>query len=134
MSGIHTSDGFVTTLRANQSITAFVAVAINASSTTEFLCEIADTSTSHYIGIAQDDRSTDGAVAVSILGLARARCGASISAGSIITWATGTGQIVAGAFDTTTSYLPHPIGRALQAGSTDSVIKVFLSPMFQATT
>lgn len=122
--------GFSYTFRANESIGAYLCVAANASSTSQFLCELADTSTSVPLGIIQDAVSTDGAANVSILGVCRAQCGASVSSGARITWQTATGKIVEGAFNTTTGYSPHNLGVALQAGSTDAVIKVLLNPNY----
>jgi len=112
--------------RANESIGAFLVVAMNLSSTAqEFRVELADTSTSLIVGVIQDDVSTDGSAEVVTFGMARAQCGASVSIG-LLAWQTATGKVVNFAIaGTTTGRL---IGTALQAGSTDSVIKILVNP------
>lgn len=111
--------------RANESVGSFLVVAFNASSTADkFRCEIADTTTSRALGISQYAASTDGSVEIANAGLSRAQCGASVSAGSYLTWQNGTGKVVeAGLMDTITAIV-RTIGIALQSGSTDSVIRV----------
>lgn len=114
--------------RANESIGAFLCVAVNAStSAQEIRMELADTSTSMPLGIIQDAVSTNGSAEVVQLGVARGQCGASVSAGAILTWQTATGKVIEIANNTTTS-MDRSIGIALHQGSTDSVIKVMVNP------
>lgn len=113
--------------RANESIGAFLVVALNPSTTAEeFRIELADTSTSAIIGVIQDNVSTDGSAEVVTFGMARAQCGASVSIG-LISWQTATGKIINIALSGTT-ITTRLIGTALQPGSTDSVIKIIVNP------
>lgn len=116
--------------RANESIGAYVVVAINGSSTAaEFRCELADTSTSIGIGVIQDNVSTDGSANVVSGGLSRAQCGASVSAGASLTWQTATGKVIEHNPATTTT-IDRFIGVSLSPGSTDSVIMILVNPSY----
>lgn len=118
--------------RANESIGAYLVVAVNASTTTQELrCELADTSSSMPLGIIQDSVSTDGSANIITSGVARGQCSASISAGALLTWATGTGKLVEVANNTTSATnIARTIGIALHAGSTDAVILVHVNPTY----
>lgn len=87
------------------------------------------TQSSHIIGVTIDDnKQTGSAIAVQLDGIARVTCFASVAALSIVGPDTaGSGKIVArdnGA--TTTTAVSKSLGIALEAGSTDSVIRVAL--------
>lgn len=86
------------------------------------------TSTSHILGVIEDDQTnSDAAVPIIIAGTARVTAGASVSVGSIVGPQTATAKAVERAVPTTvTSQMHKTIGIALQSGSTDSSIEVIL--------
>lgn len=117
--------------RANESVGAFLVVAFNPSSTADkFRCELADTSTSLQIGISQHAASTDGAIDIISVGFTRAQCGASVSAGAILTWQTATGKVIEAGTQNTATAIIRTVGISLKAGSTDSVIQIFALPTY----
>ena len=98
------SDSLHKSMIANESIPAYTVVAINASATADgHRCELADTSTSVIIGIAQDDYSTNDSADIIVGGISRAKCSASVSAGSVLAFATATGEVVEVANNTATA-------------------------------
>jgi len=114
--------------RSNESVAAFRVVSVGTLSTAQStLIELAETSTAIGIGIIQDAVSSAGAANVITLGESRASCGASVSAGSILTWQTATGQVIE-AIASASSVTARLIGQALFAGSTNSVIKIIVNP------
>lgn len=114
-------------LRANESISAFVAVAVNASSTVNDLrCELADTSTSIVIGIIQDNVSTDGSADVRTSGVGRALLATTTVAGDLMTWQTATGQLMP--VIPTGTITARLIAIALCAGTNGSIIPVLVAP------
>lgn len=119
---------------AIESIGAYRVVAVNANSVNYSIqMELADTSTSVAVGIIQDDVSTNGTADVATAGLARAICGASVSAGAILTWQTATGRVIEVANNTTTAY-SKTIGIALYPGDTNSIIQVDVNKTLVYTT
>lgn len=112
--------------KANESITAYCAVAANASSTTnDIRVEIADTSTSLGIGIAQDVASTDGAVVVAKPGeIGRALLATTTVLGSWLTWQTGTGQLMP--VDPAATITAKIIAQAYGNGTNGSIIPVMV--------
>lgn len=117
-------------LKANESISAYRVVAVNASTTvSDIRCELADTSTSMPLGIIQDNVSTDGSACVVMGGVARAQCGASVSSGALLTWQADTGKVIEAAASSAT-ITTRLIGISLHAGSTDSVILVNVAPQY----
>ena len=89
------------------------------------------TSTSVIVGITTNDASATGqAVGVCLNGTAKCTCGASVSAGALLTAATDTGKCIdaTSVLNTTTTVIPRTIGIALQTGSTNSVIEVAIIP------
>ena len=115
--------------RANESIPAFVTVAINASTTlAELRCEVADTSTSLPIGIIQDNVSTDGSANVVTTGLARMLLATTTAAGDLLTWQTATGQGMPVA--NTSTITARLIGIALAPGTNGSIIPVLVNPQY----
>ncbi len=116
----------INSYRATQSIGAFLVVAV-AATTTAFNVELADTATSAQVGISQDSASTNGAISILELGRGKAICGASVSAGAILSWQTATGKVVAVTNNTFTTFNPV-IGRALESGTLDSRINILVNP------
>jgi hypothetical protein len=115
--------------KANESISAFVAVAVNASSTANDLrVELADTSTCIVIGIIQDNVSTDGSAEVVTLGRARALLATTTAAGDLMTWQTATGQLMPVA--STSTITARLVATALCAGTAGSIIPVLVNPSF----
>jgi hypothetical protein len=115
--------------RANESIPAFVTVAVNASSTTDNLrCEVADTSASLPVGIIQDNVSTDGSANVVTTGLARMLVATTTAAGNLLTWQTATGQGMP-IVDTST-ITARLIAIALAPGTNGSIIPVLVNPQY----
>lgn len=114
-------------MRANETIPAFVVVAMNASTTfAEIRCEIADTSTSIPLGIIQDLAQPEGAADVVTFGLARLLLATTTAAGDLLTWQTATGQgmpVVAA-----NSITARLIGTALVPGTNGSIIPVLVNP------
>lgn len=89
------------------------------------------TSTSVLVGITANDASATGqAVGVVLNGTAKCMCGASVSAGAILTAQTDTGKCIeaTAVLNTTTTVIPRTIGVALQKGSTNSIIEVAIIP------
>lgn len=87
------------------------------------------TNSALILGVAENNASvTNDAISVVINGVAKVRCGASVSAGGILTGQTETGKCVAATItdNTTTSVVPKILGIALEAGSTNAVIAVAL--------
>ncbi len=115
--------------RSNESIPAFVVVALNASSSAqEIRVEIADTSTSIAIGISQDASSTDGSADVRTHGRAYGLLATTTAVGDLLTWQTATGQLMPViAANTITVRL---IGVALVAGTSGSVVPVYVNPQY----
>ena len=112
--------------RANESITAYTVVAANASSTSNNLrVEIADTSTSLAIGIAQEVASTDGAVFVAKPGeIGRGLLATTTAMGQMLTWQTATGQLMP--IDETATITARTIGIAYAPGTAASIIPVMV--------
>lgn len=118
------SDGHGLSWRANESIPAYVVVAVNASTTTRALrVEVADTMTSLPIGFAQDSASPDGSVEIVSSGYCRAKCANSVSAGSLLSYETATGEVVE--VDRAATITVQTVGWAVHAGSSNSVILVY---------
>lgn len=114
---------------ANESIGAYLVVAVPATSTSQAIrCELADTSTSMPLGIIQDNVSTEGSANVVTSGVARATAGASVSAGSVLTWNT-SGQVIEAAASSAT-ITARVIGIALQNGSANQIILVNVAPQY----
>lgn len=112
---------------ANESIGAYLVVAVPATSTSNAIrCELADTSTSMPIGVIQDNVSTDGSANVVTMGVARAMAGASVSAGSLLTWDTA-GKVIETAA-TSATITTRAIGLALQNGSSGQIILINVIP------
>lgn len=112
--------------RANESIPAYVVVAVNVSSTSRDLrVEIADTSLSFGIGIIQDVVSPEGSADVRTSGVARGLLATNTAAGNLLTWQTATGQLMVVAESATVTV--QAIARALCDGSTGSIIPVLIS-------
>lgn len=98
------------------------------------------TETAHILGISQDYADTSGAqfqaCPVQSLGYGKVAAGASVSAGSILTFATTTaygiesglgGTFATTAFSTVGAVVPKTIGIALQKASlSDAVIEIFV--------
>lgn len=119
--------------KANESISAYTVVALNASSNGDnLLVELADTNTSIAVGIIQDDVSTNGSADIVTIGQARGMCGASVTVG-LVTWQTATGKVINTTNNTYTTVAPV-IGTALEAGSTNAVIKIIVNPSLNYTT
>lgn len=118
------NNGKVITLKAaDGSVAAYRVVGVSG----ENQVDVWQTATSLMLGIALNDASaTNDAVAVALDGTARACCGASVSAGAILTAQTDTGKVIEATItdNTTTSTVPRTIGVALQSGDTNSVIEV----------
>lgn len=115
----------VISMKAAATLAAYTVVGISAANTVA----LRDTSTSMIFGVTTDDSmdGTGSSVAVCIAGTAKVLCGASVSAGSVVTVQTATGYAIeAAAVNTTTSAIPKLLGIALQAGSTNAVIEVAL--------
>lgn len=112
--------------KANESITAYCVVAANASTTVNDLrVEIADTSTSLPIGIAQDNCSTDGAVLVAKPGeICRGLLATTTTFGQYLTWQTATGQLMP--VDATATITARVIAQAYAPGTNGSVIPVMV--------
>lgn len=89
------------------------------------------TATSVLVGITTNDASATGvAVGVVVDGTAKCSCGASVSAGAVLTGQTDTGKCIEATalLNTTTTVIPRTIGVALGKGSTNSVIEVLVIP------
>lgn len=115
--------------RSNESIAAFVTVAVNASTTlAELRVEVADTSTSIPVGISQDASSPEGSADVRTFGFGRMLLATTTAAGDILTWQTATGQgmpVVAA-----NSITVRTIAVALAPGTAGSIIPVLISPQY----
>lgn len=115
------------TFVAGETIPAYTIV---APTSTDNTVEIHDTASSLILGVAADDSSGGAGSSVKVVvgGTAKIICGASVSAGEIVTPQTATGYAIAGIsdFGTATTLVPRTVGIALQAGSTNSVIEVAL--------
>lgn len=114
----------------NASIPAYRIVAVGAG---KDVVDLAKTSTAMLVGVSANNISATGqAVSVILNGTARCQCGASVSAGALLSFQTDTGMCIealAAAYNhTTTTIIPRTIGVALQAGSTNSVIEILVQP------
>lgn len=119
-------DGPDINLKANSASSPAYRV-VGVATTGDFYAGICITATSHILGISQEDASSTGeAWKVRKYGTSKAACGASVSAGSILTFQTDTGKVILATItdNTTTSTVPKTVGIALQAGSTNSVIEI----------
>lgn len=92
-----------------------------------------DTATAFIMGLSQEISSdaTGGAAFVAVGGTAKANCGASVSAGALLTGLTATGEVVevtAHVLNTTTTVVPRTVGQAMRSGSTAAAIEVYVSP------
>src|SRR3972149_3564123 len=114
------SNQTVKTFSAGASLTAGYVAAISGAN--QAILHL--TSTSHIIGIVEDDQfNSDGAVSIVIAGTARAICALSVSVGAIVGPQTATAKIVERAIPlTVTSDMGKSVGIALQSGSTNSSI------------
>ena len=98
--------------------------------------DLAETSTALGFGISADSVSNTGqAIPVILNGIAKAECGASVSAGSLLTWQTATGMVVESAVNgftmSTTGLYAKTIGIALEKGvGTNAVISILVQPNF----
>lgn len=88
------------------------------------------TATTQMVGIAQEQADSLASVFVAIYGSAKGEAGASVSAGSVLSGLTATGQVIASTAlqDTVTTDIPFMIGLALQSGSTNAAIEVLVRP------
>ena len=118
----------ILSFKAAQTLSAYRVVRLSAANTVN----LSDTVTSGVLGVTtQDAAGTDAAAAVCVSGTAKIQCAASISAGAIVTFQSNTTsglimEVGASVLNTTTTQLPFAVGRALTAGSTNSVIEVSL--------
>jgi len=116
------------TLKANSgSSPAYRVVTVSGANT----ADIWKTATSLILGVSMEDASATGeAWKIRIAGTAKVACGASVSAGALVTPMTGTGKITEATktYNTTTTVVPRSLGIALEAGSTNSVIEVLIMP------
>ena len=125
-------DELAKSYRAAASVTAFRVVAPDTALSNGFIrVTHIQTETSFILGLSKDAASTDGAIAITAFGFAKGACGASVSAGSMLTFVTGTAYVVqasATSLNTTTTLIERQIGIALQNGAnTDAVIEVFVN-------
>lgn len=114
--------------KAGDTLSAQRIVRLSAANTVD----LAVTATSMGFGITSDGADSGAAIQVTILGTAKVACGASVSAGAFVTWQTDTGLAVEATHlnNTAASVIPNAIGLALEAGSTNGVIEVLISPNF----
>ncbi len=85
------------------------------------------TQTSQILGVSIDDNKQAGsAIAIQLNGIARVVCNASVTAGELVGPVTDSAGKIGEVNDalTTTAALLKVLGIALEAGSTDSVIRV----------
>ena len=91
-----------------------------------------DTATAFIIGLTTEQSgATNTAVQVAVGGTAKGQCGASVSAGSLLTGFTTTGEVVeaaANVLNTTTTVIPRTVGQAMQVGNSGSAIEVYVNP------
>lgn len=118
-------NGLVASFKGNATLSAYRVVARSAAN------EVGNWSTqsSSILGVTMEDsKATGSAVAIVLGGIAKAVCNASVTAGQIVGPATdGSGAIVERANpNTTTTAFSKTLGIALEAGSTNSVIRVAL--------
>lgn len=124
-------NGVVKSFKAlDASIPAYRVVFLATNGTVD-LCE---TSTVMGFGISAQDVSTAGeAIPIILGGTAKAQCGASVSAGALLTWQTATGLVVeavANSVGTATAIVPKAIGISLENGDTNSIIEILVAPQF----
>lgn len=113
-------DGYIKSFEVNDTLSANVIVTLTGNHQVG-LC---NTSTARPFGLIEDSVDQSLGAAVLLNGVGRAKCNASVSAGALLSVASdGTGQIVERA--TTTA---HTVGYALEAGSTNSVINIYVNP------
>ena len=112
---------------AGDTITAYQIVTLSAANTVVPWA----TATSVILGVSADYADSGAAANIIIGGTAKVVCGASVSMGSIVTAQTDTGfgiEAISLAPTITSLVVPHTLGQALQAGSTNSVIEVIVRP------
>jgi hypothetical protein len=115
---------------ASGSVGAYRVVTVVAPSAGQRRVALWTTNTMHAIGVAQDNASdTFGVPVATRMGdIVRCVCDLSVSAGALVGPGTGTGGIVERALAVTAAVWSVPrLGIALEAGSTNSVINVFLN-------
>lgn len=114
--------------KVNATLTAYKIVGIVG----ENQVGLPNTTTIHSFGVTYDDSTggTNSAVNVVIGGTAKVQVNSSVSAGNVIVPNTdGTGSVGTMTLNTTTSTIPNYIGKALENGSTNSVIEISVNPI-----
>ncbi len=118
------SNQVVKSFSAERTLTAgLVAAAAGANQASLWL-----TSTSHILGIVEDDQTvSDGAAAIVIGGTAKCTTALSVSVASIVGPQTASAKVIERANpDTVTTQLHKTVGIALESGSSDASIEILL--------
>lgn len=122
----HMNQPAITLKAADESVPANRILTLSAGQTVD----IPNTTTAMIIGVSCNDISATGqAVGVARNGTAKIQCGASVSAGALLTYQTSTGKCIEASANinaTTTTAIEKTIGIAMEAGDTNSLIEVAL--------
>ena len=133
LTGHHTSHNFLAGTTLLTTTSQFRCVALTATSGSPGTVGLANTTTGVVIGINQT-YLTAGASAVCQVathGFSKAICAASVTAGDVIVAGVGGGvETFAAAAAVTTTAFVFILGRALETGSTNTNIGVFIQPQF----